>query len=109
MPLEKQEGGYVLAVPKSAVLDIGAIKLVYIEEDIGKYIQREIVLGPEAVALVDGKKQRFYQVLDGLAKVDVVVTEANFLLDSQTQLTGEAAGAYGGSLDEQKPKKHQHH
>jgi len=98
MYLKEVEGNLVLAVPKSAVLDVGARKLVYIEKDEGKYEAREVKLGPEAEAMAESKKERFFPILEGLAEGDKVVTRANFLIDSQTQLTGEAAGVYGGAL-----------
>jgi hypothetical protein len=48
-------------------------------------------------------------VLAGLAWGDRVVIRANFLIDSQSQLTGEAAGAYGGALEaEDQPAQHVH-
>ena len=91
--------GLVLAVPKSSVLDVGLRKLVYIDIGEGKYLAKEVKIGPEASTIVKGRKERFYPILEGLAEGDKVVTRANFLIDSQTQLTGEAAGAYGGALE----------
>lgn len=99
MFLQKVEGGLVLTVPKSAVLDVGTRKIVYIDRGEGKYEPREVKVGPEAEFVVDGKKQRFFPVLKGLAEGDKVVTRANFLIDSQTQLTGGAAGVYGGAIE----------
>lgn len=95
----KVKGNLVLAVPKSAILDVGARKLAYVEEEKGVYKTRIVKLGPEAFAEIDGKKERYFPVLEGLAEGDQVVTRANFLIDSQTQLTGGAAGAYGGALE----------
>jgi hypothetical protein len=42
-----------------------------------------------------------------------VVSQANFLIDSQSQLTGQAGAAYGGALTEKEkekapPSKHIH-
>ena len=107
--LEKVTGHLVLAVPKSAVLDVGPRKLVYLDEGNGKYVAREVVVGPEAQAAVEGGTEKFFQVLSGLAHGDRVVTRANFLIDSQSQLTGEAAGAYGGALEtESEGSQHVH-
>lgn len=109
MFLEKVAGHLVLAVPKSAVLDVGPRKLVYLDEGNGKYAAREVMVGPEAEATRNGKDEKFFPVLEGLAQGDRVVTRANFLIDSQTQLTGEAAGAYGGALEaEGQPAQHVH-
>lgn len=99
MYLKKVEGDLVLAVPKSAVLDVGMRKLVYIDKGEGRYEAREVKLGPEAEAMIEERKEKFFPVLEGLAEGDKVVTRANFLIDSQAQLTGEAAGAYGGALE----------
>jgi RND family efflux transporter MFP subunit len=109
MFLEKVAGGLVLAVPRSAVLDVGARKLVYVDGGDGRYQQREVLVGPEAEATVEGETEKFFPVLAGLAPGDRVVTRANFLIDSQSQLTGEAAGAYGGALEaESQPQQHVH-
>lgn len=107
MYLEKVEAGFVLGVSKSAVLDVGTRKLVYVAKGKGIYEAREIIVGPEAEAMVDGRKQKFFPVLEGLAVGEEVVTRANFLIDSQTQLTGEAEGCYGGAL-ETEHTGHQH-
>lgn len=108
----------VLAVPKSAVLDTGTRKIVWVDEGGGKYEGREIVTGPAAAANVGGKTVEFYPVLKGLEEGDLVVTKANFLIDSQSQITGEVSTSYGGALgtqkndeqkDEEKPDQiHQH-
>lgn len=98
MFLEKVEHALTLAVPKSAVLDVGTRKLVYVYKGNGAYVSREVKLGPEAEALVGNSKGKYFPILEGLAEGETVVTRANFLLDSQTQLTGGAAGAYGGAL-----------
>ena len=97
--------GEVLAVPKSSVIDTGLRKVVFIDLGESGYEQLEVELGPEAWAEVNHNghttKQRFYPVVKGLNPDDMVVTNGNFLLDSQTQLTGSAAGAYGGALGEE--------
>ncbi|MCZ6679695.1 MAG: efflux RND transporter periplasmic adaptor subunit [Candidatus Poribacteria bacterium] len=94
--------GEVLAVPKSAVIDTGLRKIVYADRGESGYEQLEVELGPEAWAEVKHNghtvKRRFYPIINGLNLDDMVVTNGNFLLDSQTQLTGSAAGAYGGAL-----------
>ena len=77
----------------------------------GKYEGKAVEVGPEAVATVEGRRVRFYPVLKGLAEGEMVVTKANFLIDSQSQLSGAAAAAYGGALGEKErkaPPVHQH-
>ena len=108
---EKGEHKMELAIPKDAVLDTGIRKVVYLDLGNGSYSGREVEIGPEASSLVDNKKEKFYPVFAGLKEGDSVVTRANFLIDSQSQLTGVEAAAYGGALggeEEKKPPIHQH-
>lgn len=102
---EQASPGTVLAIPKSAVLDTGVRKVVYIEKEVGVYIPREVEVGPEATGVVDGQKQRYYSVLAGLTEGMKVVTHANFLIDSQSQITGQAEAVYGGALERGEEKK----
>ncbi len=109
---EQAPAGTVLAIPKSAVLDTGVRKVVYIEKEVGVYIPREVEIGPEATGVVDGQKQRFYSVLAGLTEGMKVVTHANFLIDSQSQISGQAEAVYSGALkrgeEKKPPSKHIH-
>jgi len=105
--------GSILAVPRSAVLDTGERKLVYVEKEKGTYVAKEIEVGSDAVAVVDGERKKFYAVKAGLAERMKVVTQANFLIDSQSQITGQAEAIYSGALDRDKkdktpPSKHIH-
>lgn len=97
--------GTVLAIPKSAVLDTGVRKVVYIEKEVGVYVPREVETGSEATGVVDGQKKRFYSVLAGLTEGMNVVTHANFLIDSQSQITGQAEAVYSGALERGEKKK----
>ncbi len=104
--------GSILAVPRSAVLDTGERKLVYIEKEKGVYVPKEIEIGPDAIAVVDGQKKKFYSVRAGLSEGMKVATQANFLIDSQSQITGQAEAIYSGALEKDKkktpPSKHIH-
>ena len=105
--------GSVLAVPKSAVLDTGERQIVYVETENGSYIPKEIEVGSAAVAVIKGQKRRFYAVRAGLSEGMRVVTQANFLIDSQSQITGQAEAVYSGALerdtkDKKPPSKHIH-
>jgi Cu(I)/Ag(I) efflux system membrane fusion protein len=97
--------GTVLAVPKEAVMDTGARKLVYVEKEKGVYFPKEVEVGTEAIALVDGQKRRFFAVWSGLDDGARVVSQANFLIDSQSQITGQAEAIYSGALDADVEKK----
>ena len=101
----------VLALPKDAVLDTGTRKIVWVEKRTGEYEGREVRIGPEATATVGDKKTKFYPILSGLSENELVVTKANFLIDSQSQISGVAASAYGGALGAEEKKAspvHQH-
>ncbi|HHT9138268.1 MAG TPA: efflux RND transporter periplasmic adaptor subunit [Candidatus Wunengus sp. YC60] len=89
MHLEKTT--QVLAIPATAVLDTGIRKIVYIDKGNGQYVGKEVTLGPKA--------GDYYPVLEGLVEGDKVVTSANFLIDSQSQLTGGASALYGGAME----------
>jgi hypothetical protein len=102
----------ILAVPKNAVLDTGVRKIIWVDKGSGEYEGREVNIGPVAADMQEGTEAEFYPVLKGLAEGEFVVTKANFLIDSQSQITGVAAAAYGGALgaDEEKNASpvHQH-
>ena len=104
--------GEVLTVPKSAVIDTGLRKIVFIDRGESGYEQVEVEVGPEAWGASDDSEtqRRYYPIVSGLTPGDRVVTHGNFLIDSQTQLTGSASGAYGGALggEESKAPVHQH-
>ncbi|OHB96950.1 MAG: hypothetical protein A2W74_00970 [Planctomycetes bacterium RIFCSPLOWO2_12_38_17] len=95
MQLEKTT--QVLAIPATAVLDTGIRKIVYIDKGNGQYVGKEVLLGPKA--------GDYYPVLEGLIEGDRVVTSANFLIDSQRQLTGGASALYGGAMEFKEEKK----
>lgn len=83
----KVDLGVKLLVPKSAVIDSGKRKLVFVVHDGEHFSPSEIQLGPEV--------ENSYVVESGLAENDVVATNALFLIDSESQLKasiGEAAG-----------------
>jgi Cu(I)/Ag(I) efflux system membrane fusion protein len=71
-----------VVIPASSLLDTGTRKIVFVAQDESTFVKRDIVTGQESNGLI--------QVLSGLNTGDVVVTQAAFLIDSQTQL-----GAYG--------------
>ncbi|UJS17796.1 MAG: efflux RND transporter periplasmic adaptor subunit [Candidatus Jettenia sp.] len=96
MRLEKTT--QVLAIPATAVLDTGLRKIVYIDKGNGQYVGKEVTLGPKA--------GDYYPVLEGLEDGNKVVTAANFLIDSQSQLTGGASALYGGAMEFKEEKQH---
>lgn len=86
--------GRGLAIPKSAVLDTGARQLVYVQLAPNRFTGREVRLGQTAGDRV--------QVLHGLAAGEEVVTSANFLIDSQSQLTTGQSIQWGGASEVKK-------
>lgn len=89
----------VLAVPVEAVLDTGLRKIVYVDAGNGTFIGKEIITGPQATASVNGQQEAFYPVLSGLSGNEMVVTKGNFLIDSQSQLTGGMSVLWGGASE----------
>ena len=71
-----------LAVPRSAVLSPGAQPVVYVDKTGGAYEQRRVSLGRAG--------DSFWEVLDGLAAGERVVTTGNLLIDAQAQLNRSA-------------------
>ncbi|HEY7617051.1 MAG TPA: efflux RND transporter periplasmic adaptor subunit [Terriglobales bacterium] len=80
-----------LSVPRSAVLDTGTRKIVYVAKAAGEFEGREVQLGPAT----DDQ----YPVLSGLRAGERVVAQGSFLVDSQTRITGGMTGLFGGSKE----------
>jgi Cu(I)/Ag(I) efflux system membrane fusion protein len=86
----------VLSVPESAVIDTGAVKLVYVETDPGVYEGRRVTLGPRS-----GDR---FPVLDGLSAGERVVGAGAFLVDAESRLNpATRGGARGGETDPSGP------
>jgi Cu(I)/Ag(I) efflux system membrane fusion protein len=81
LPLEATDG---IVIPDSAVIDTGERQIVFVSLGGGRFEPREVTLGVRS----SGKAQ----VLSGVAAGDQVVTRANFLLDSESQLRAAVAG-----------------
>lgn len=75
--------GTRLAIPESAVLDSGLARLAFVRRGEGTFDPREIKLGAEA--------EGYFEVLDGLREGEIVVTSANFLIDSESRLKAAAS------------------
>lgn len=72
--------GAQLAVPKSALIDTGARKVVYVDIGGGKFKMTHVTPGFQS--------DDFVQIQSGLKEGDMVVIKGNFLLDSQSTLSG---------------------
>ncbi len=77
--------GKQLAIPASGVLQSGTRQIVFVDRGSGYLEPREVQLGPQA-----GEE---YIVLKGLRAGERIVTSANFLIDSESQLQA-AIGSY---------------
>lgn len=88
---EIPSGGDTVVVPRSAVLDTGTRKLVFLAREGGSFEAREIEVGAGT--------DEFLPVLRGLSAGEKVVTNGNFLIDSQTRLSGGMTSMFGGSRE----------
>jgi Cu(I)/Ag(I) efflux system membrane fusion protein len=79
--------GERLIVPKDAVLESGARRVIFVRRDGGRLAWREVKIGVRAGDQLE--------ILDGLAEGEEVVTSANFLIDSESQVKGAMAGMAG--------------
>jgi membrane fusion protein, copper/silver efflux system len=80
-----------VVVPRSAVLDTGTHKIVYIANENGGFESREVEVGTPTEDL--------FPVSRGLKAGEKVVIAGNFLIDSQTRLSSGMSGLYGGSKE----------
>jgi RND family efflux transporter MFP subunit len=80
-----------IVVPRSAVLDTGTRKIVYLAKPNGVFEAREVQVGAPSEDL--------FPVSSGLALGDKVVLNGNFLIDSQAHLSSGMSGLYGGSKE----------
>jgi Cu(I)/Ag(I) efflux system membrane fusion protein len=76
--------GKRLVVPDEAVLDSGTKQLIFIDKGQGTFEPRDVKVG----ARVDG----YTEILAGLSAGEKVVTSANFLIDSESQLKAAVGG-----------------
>jgi RND family efflux transporter MFP subunit len=72
------KGREVLAIPRSALIQTGERQIAFVEQSAGVYAPREIKTG------VPGKDS--IEVLSGLSEGEMVVTSANFLIDSESRI-----------------------
>lgn len=68
----------VPAIPRSALIQAGERQIAFVEESPGVYAPREIKIG------ASGKDS--IEVLSGLSEGEMVVTSANFLIDSESRI-----------------------
>lgn len=76
--LQSVVGENVVAVPESSVIHSGERNVVLLDRGNGKFTPREVTIGTLA--------KGYYQILSGVSSGDWVVTSANFLIDSESNL-----------------------
>jgi Cu(I)/Ag(I) efflux system membrane fusion protein len=87
----EQPAAEALTVPKSAVIDTGSRKVVFVETAPDTFSPRDVKTGEASEDRV--------AILDGLRDGERVVVAGNFFVDSQSQLSGGASVQYTGALD----------
>ena len=78
--------GRKLVVPEDAVVDTGTMQMAFVDRGQGYFEPRHIQVG--------SRVKGYCEVLSGLREGETVVTSANFLIDSETQL--KSAGGMSG-------------
>ena len=76
--------GEVMTVPTEAVFFTGAVNIVFVDRGNGMFEPREIVLGQRV--------EDSYEVKKGLKEGERVVTNGNFLVDSESRLKAALSG-----------------
>ena len=74
----------MLTVPDSAVIDSGTRQVVLVALGEGRFEPRDVKLG--------ARGEGFVEVLSGVKDGESVVTRANFLIDSESNLKAALAG-----------------
>ena len=79
--------GELLSVPNEAIIEEGDKHVVYVEQQQGQYVPREIHIGAQG--------ELYTHVIDGVKDGDQVVTFGSFFIDAEHKLkgTGELAQA----------------
>jgi Cu(I)/Ag(I) efflux system membrane fusion protein/cobalt-zinc-cadmium efflux system membrane fusion protein len=80
----------VLSLPREAVVRSGRRDVVFVSKGEGRFEPREVKVGLEA-------DDYLYEVLAGLEEGEMVVTSAQFLLDSESQLQEALLKMSGGT------------
>ncbi len=84
-----------LVIPRSALIDTGARRIVYVEVEPNVFRARDVVAGTRSGDSV--------AVLSGLKEGERVVAAANFFVDSQAQLSSGSSIQWSGALDVREP------
>ena len=94
-------GGKVLTVPNSAVIDSGTRQIVLVQLAQGRFEPRAVKLG--------SRSENFVEVLEGIAEGEQVVTSANFLIDAESNLKAALSGMGGDNTPAPGQNRHEGH
>ena len=86
LQLEKKIG---LVIPSEALVDTGEVQYVFLALGGGHFEPRRVRVGERSGEMV--------QILEGVEEGEVVVTTANFLIDSESRLRATIEGATGSA------------
>jgi len=89
--------GRVVTVPESAVLSTGTRALVFVAKGGGRFEPRTVKTG--------AKVGDDYEIRDGIKPGEEVVTQANFLIDSESRLKAALVGMTSPATDRSSEKK----
>lgn len=87
LPIKLPSG---VSIPADAVVDSGLRKRVYVDRGGGSFEPREIETG--------WRERDRVQILKGLVPGERIAASGTFLLDSESRLKADSAGAYGVSV-----------
>lgn len=79
--------GNVITVPDSAVIQTGTRSILFVQTAPGQFTPREVQTGAKA--------EGFYEVRSGVQPGEIVVADANFLVDSESRLKSAISGMGG--------------
>ena len=96
--------GHAITIPTQAVIHSGERNVAILDLGGGRFLPREVKLGIEAEGI--------YEVLEGLKGGERIVTSAQFLIDSESNLKAALAGMSEEQVEEGEqramPAGHQH-
>jgi|DewCreStandDraft_4_1066084.scaffolds.fasta_scaffold02708_2 Cu(I)/Ag(I) efflux system membrane fusion protein len=74
----KSVSGVFLSIPEDAIIDTGSKQIAFVNKEDGYFEPREVI--------IESKIGDYYVIRAGLSEGEKVVTSANFLIDSESQL-----------------------
>jgi len=78
-----------LTVPRSAIIETGERQIAFVEQSPGVYVPRAVKVG--------SAEGDFVEVVSGLSSGEVVVSSANFLIDSESRIGGVGTAPAGSA------------